>query len=134
MAKCLTAHTYTCTHTLMHTHTHSPPVTESNEDDTQAQQDTEEEGNDGKSEGEGGEEGGEEVMSEEEGGDSESVEVEDEPGMWEETFKTHSDSKPYGEEEAEHQLAFLSSYVVWERGYALKTQTAVCTRTAIHLI
>ena len=24
------------------------------------------------------------------------VEGDDEPGMWEETFKSHSDSKPYG--------------------------------------
>ena len=56
----------------------------------------------------GGEEGDEEAKGEEEKGDSESVEVEDELGMWEETFKTHSDSKPYGEEETEHQWTLCS--------------------------
>lgn len=28
--------------------------------------------------------------------DNQEQEQEDEPGMWEETFKTHHDSKPYG--------------------------------------
>lgn len=44
----------------------------------------------------------EEGEKEEEGGSEEPVEPDmddrepEEPGMWEETFKTHHDSKPYG--------------------------------------
>ena len=91
---CMHAHTHTHTHThtiiCAHTHhTHSPPVTESIEDDTPQ---SEEEGGEG--EADGGDQGG----NEEEGDPvtPEPAKEEDEPGSWEETFKTHTDSKPHG--------------------------------------
>ena len=70
--------------------TPAPPSDDEGDNDREDGDNPDAEGDNEVAEPEGG------VKSEEEGEEVVPVEGDDEPGMWEETFKSHTDSKPYG--------------------------------------
>ena len=79
-------------HVTLYIHTYSPPVQES-EETTEEQLLPEREGEE---KGEGETEGEEKGEGEEVDEPPPPTEHTDEPDMWEENFKGHHDSKPYG--------------------------------------
>jgi len=116
-----------------HRNKRNPPVTESNEDNNPQ---SEEEG--GEDEGEGGEEGGNEpAVEEDEPVTPEPATEEDEPGSWEETFKTHTDSKPHGPSSVGMDISFPGVEHVYgipehADSLALKSTRSAITVVSLH--